>query len=231
MGNEMMARCCGWIVGLLAILTVAIVFVVWSWSGPAGIHPSLIPSNCEQVVVVTRPRHDEDGGNWLYGLERGPNGWSQPSNITMPCAVWYDMPHRENSDRDYREPDGVYRIGIAFGREPSVETKLQYRQTTDNDYWVDDPDSPQYNHWVTGKPAAKVYEKLRPDDGAYELAAVIEYNTDPVVPGRGGASFLTCKLHLGRGIQVDKQNLEFLLRWLDKDKHPVIVIKERDRLR
>ena len=107
-----------------------------------------------------------------------------------------------------------------------METKLPYRQATADDFWVDDPASPQYNRWVSGKTDAKSFEKLR--QPAYKYAAVIEYNTDPVVPGKGSAIFL----HVWSGpekatagcVAVRAQTMQDLLSWLDKDRHPVIVL-------
>ena len=105
---------------------------------------------------------------------------------------------------------------------------MDVRQVTADDYWVDDPDSPQYNRWVHGKPAAKSFEKLL--QPAYKLAVVIEYNTDPVVPGAGSAIFL----HVWDGpdkptagcVALDEGHVHLLVRWLDRRRNPVIVLNQ-----
>lgn len=134
----------------------------------------------------------------------------------------------EKKEGDGRTPSGVYPIGTAFGYAPSFDTKLAYRQVTENDFWIDDVDSPQYNQWVTGKPRASSFEKMRRPDHLYKYGAVIEYNTDPIIPGNGSAIFL----HIWRApgkptsgcVALAPGSLKLLLRWLDASHQPVILI-------
>jgi L,D-peptidoglycan transpeptidase YkuD (ErfK/YbiS/YcfS/YnhG family) len=166
----------------------------------------------------------------MEAKERRGNGqWSRIFPAT-PGVIGPNgfAPRSEKREGDGRTPTGVFRVGAAFGYESSIETKLDYRQATADDFWVDDPSSPDYNRWVTGKPAAKSFEKLRID--AYKYAAVIEYNTDPVVPGNGSAIFL----HVWGGpdkptagcVALSEANLKTLLEWLDKRRNQVIVLNE-----
>lgn len=55
--------------------------------------------------------------------------------------------------------------------------------------WCDDPADAAYNRPVR-LPFAASHERLWRDDGVYDLLAVIGYNDDPVIPGRGSAIFL-----------------------------------------
>jgi L,D-peptidoglycan transpeptidase YkuD (ErfK/YbiS/YcfS/YnhG family) len=73
---------------------------------------------------------------------------------------------------------------------------------------------------------------LRPD-GLYDLGAVIEYNTDPAIPGYGSAIFL----HIWRAhgqkptagcVAIDRSHLEVLLRWLNAADHPMIILGPKD---
>jgi L,D-peptidoglycan transpeptidase YkuD (ErfK/YbiS/YcfS/YnhG family) len=181
-----------------------------------------------------RPGPDDSRVAWLALWENRGSGWTDVGG-SIPCVVGKKgvAPPGQKREGDGRTPSGVYRIGTAFGYEPTIETGLDYRQATSNDFWIDDPESPQYNRWVTGKPEAKSFEKLRRDDDAYKYAAVIEYNTDPVVPGAGSAIFLhvwnSPKGSTEGCVAVLDQNLEYLLRWLDRRNNPVIVITEPDR--
>ncbi len=139
-------------------------------------------------------------------------------------------PAGEKREGDGRTPSGVFVLSGAFGRAETVPTKLPYRRATEYDFWVDDPKSAQYNRWVTGPPAADSYERLLRDDDLYKYAVIIEYNTDPVVPGKGSAIFL----HLWRGpdqptagcVAVAENDLVRLLEWLAPARHPVIVLEE-----
>ncbi len=143
-------------------------------------------------------------------------------------------PLGEKREGDGRTPAGIYRLGLAFGYEPSVVTKLFYHQLNEHDFWVEDPSSPQYNRWVVGTPLANSFEKLKRVDDLYKYAVVIEYNTNPVVPGQGSAIFL----HVWRGsdkptagcVAVAEEDMVKLLEWLDRFENPVVVSGENQSL-
>lgn len=129
---------------------------------------------------------------------------------------------------DGRTPVGVYWLGYAFGYAPEVPTHLAYRQARENDYWVDDPESAMYNKWITHKPRARSYERMKRDDDLYKYGVVIEYNTESTVPGEGSAIFL----HVWRGpdsptsgcVALSEKNMLKLLKWLDRTQRPVIIL-------
>ena len=135
-------------------------------------------------------------------------------------------PEGEKREGDGRTPSGVYPLGIAFGYAPSVKTKLNYRQVSNEDFWVDDSESPQYNQWVKGSPQAKSFERLKRDDDLYKYGIVIEYNTNPIIPGKGSAIFM----HVWRGLNyptagcvaISERNMIKILSWLDPSQNPVI---------
>ena len=64
-----------------------------------------------------------------------------------------------------------------------------------NDGWCDAPDDPNYNRLVS-LPYPASAEHLWRDDNVYDLIAVLGYNDDPVVPGKGSAIFL----HIARSV-------------------------------
>jgi L,D-peptidoglycan transpeptidase YkuD (ErfK/YbiS/YcfS/YnhG family) len=72
-------------------------------------------------------------------------------------------------------------------------TLMENQQTTAEDKWIDDPNSDQYNTYVKGATDAKSYENLLLKNDAYKHCMVIEYNTNPIVKGKGSAIFF----HLG----------------------------------
>jgi L,D-peptidoglycan transpeptidase YkuD (ErfK/YbiS/YcfS/YnhG family) len=199
-------------------------------SGPDGLPASAVPSGTKQVVVVHKSKDNPDGPVMLTAWEYS-GGWKAVQG-PMPCTIGNKgfAPPGDKREGDGRTPSGVYRIGMAFGYERTIDTKLDYKDSGADDFWVDDPDSPQYNRRTKGAPAAKSFEKLRRDDDAYKYAAVIEYNTDPVVPGKGSAIFL----HVWAGpekptagcVAVAQDEMVKLLSWFDKRRKPVIVLNE-----
>jgi L,D-peptidoglycan transpeptidase YkuD (ErfK/YbiS/YcfS/YnhG family) len=135
---------------------------------------------------------------------------------------------------DGKSPSGIFPLGIAFGYDPSVVTKMPYRQATDDDCWVDDVNSEDYNKWVKGKPNAASWEKMKRDDDQYKYGVVIEYNMHPIVKGKGSAIFL----HVSkRGestvgcVSMPEEMVLKILGWLDPAKKPLIIMGTESELR
>ena len=60
----------------------------------------------------------------------------------------------------------------------------------------------------------------------YASMAVIDYNTDPVVPGRGSGIFLAVAAgHPTIGcVSLAQPSHDTVFRWLDPSAHPLVVI-------
>ncbi|MBN2507267.1 MAG: L,D-transpeptidase family protein [Verrucomicrobia bacterium] len=191
---------------------------------------ALEPHVGQALVVLAEPAPGFRAG--LSSWERRGGAWRAvfPS---MPAVIGRNglAPAGTKAEGDGRTPSGVYRLGTAFGDEAVVPTNLAYRQATENDFWVDDPQSPQYNQWVSGIPQARSFERMKRDDDFYRLGIVIDYNTAPVVPGKGSAIFL----HVWAGpdvptsgcVALAREDVIRLLGWLDRAQHPVIVLEPR----
>ena len=100
---------------------------------------------------------------------------------------------------DGRSPSGIFGLSLAFGYAAAGDTALPYRCCTMADRWVDDPDSPDYNRWVTAPHPARSAERMRRDDDLYEFGLVVDYNCDPAVPGAGSAIFVHVRDERGGG--------------------------------
>lgn len=143
--------------------------------------------------------------------------------------------HRHEGDM--KSPAGIFRMGRAFGSQPKpAGVSLPYTRTTPYDYWVDDASSPDYNRWETYYGDAdkrwKSYERLRIP--AYEYAAVIQYNMDPIRKGAGSAIFFHIwpgpDGHTSGCTAISKKNVLKVLRWLDPTRQPVIIQGSRGQL-
>ena len=132
---------------------------------------------------------------------------------------------------------GVASQGRSQDRPEATEhpTKMPYRQATDNDFWVDDVHSDDYNKWINGRSGTTSAEKMKREDDLYKVGVVIEYNTNPIVRGKGSAIFL----HVWRGegkptlgcVAVAEDNILRLLGWLDPAKKPLIIMGTESELR
>ncbi len=140
----------------------------------------------------------------------------------------------EKREGDGKSPTGIFPLGIAFGYDPSVETKMPYRQATGDDFWVDDANSEDYNKWVKGEPKATSWEKMKRDDDQYKYGVVIEYNMHPIVKGRGSAIFLHVWKDGGSTLGCVSMSEDMILKilgWLDPAKKPLIIMGTEAELR
>jgi L,D-peptidoglycan transpeptidase YkuD (ErfK/YbiS/YcfS/YnhG family) len=137
---------------------------------------------------------------------------------------------------DGRSPAGIFELGDAFGysKTPPSGCRLPYRNITELDYYIDDPESNDYNSWVRLQPETnfpqrrwRSFERMKLESDAYELGIIVKHNMDPAIPGKGSAIFL----HLWGGpdhptaacTAMSRKNFLRLLRWLDPAKRPVLI--------
>lgn len=131
----------------------------------------------------------------------------------------------KKQEGDLKTPAGLYPIGEAFGTQP-LAVKMDYKYITADDKFIDDVNHKHYNTWVSGLTDAKSYESMLIEP--YTYGAVINYNMNPTIAGKGSAIFI----HLWRSsnsptagcIALEKKNLLRLLHWLDKAQHPYILV-------
>ncbi len=194
-----------------------------------------LPETTRQVVVVRVPDMGASRGV-LTRWQRGPSGWTEvgqpvPVDIGAAGGAWGRGlgPLRQplKMEGDHRSPLGAFRIGTAFGRTARpAGVAWPWRQTGADDRWVDDPQSPHYNRWVSAQVAGGASaETLARTDGLYDVALVLEHNTDHPVAGGGSAIFV----HLTSGgptvgcTSLAREPLLELLRWLRPAARPVWV--------
>ncbi|HWR29240.1 MAG TPA: L,D-transpeptidase family protein [Negativicutes bacterium] len=160
-------------------------------------------------------------GRWQklksFPVVMGKNGFADPG---------------AKEEGDNRTPTGIFNLGTAFGYAGAIDTKMPYRRLTENDFWVDDTASAQYNRWVTGVPQARSYERLLRSDSMHKYGVVIQYNTNPVIAGKGSAIFLhvwrSPDIGTAGGVAMAEDNLVQILRWLDSEKQPTILLNVKE---
>jgi L,D-peptidoglycan transpeptidase YkuD (ErfK/YbiS/YcfS/YnhG family) len=99
------------------------------------------------------------------------------------------------SPEEKREGDGKTPIGRWVMREvfyrpdkgTKPETSLPVREIRADDAWCEDPYNKNYNRFV--KYPHPESDRLWRDDHLYDIVAVLGYNDDPVVSGKGSAIF------------------------------------------
>lgn len=161
---------------------------------------------------------EKKGGKWVLKLDPvevsiGKNGFA---------------PVLSKREGDGKSPTGIFRLGKLYTYEKQLNTRLEYQQTTADDKWIDDPNSKDYNTYVRGATTAKSYENLLLNNDAYKYCMVIEYNTSPIIKGKGSAIFF----HLGVKksyytagcVAIDEENMNLVVNWLDPKLNPTIIM-------
>ena len=127
---------------------------------------------------------------------------------------------------DGKTPTGLFALGQLFSYEPTINSKLSFIQSTIEDKWIDDTASLEYNRYIRGNTDAKSFEHLLLDGIYYKYCMVIEYNTNPVVKGKGSAIFF----HLADEnytptagcVAIAEIDMQPILHWLKPSKRKAI---------
>jgi L,D-peptidoglycan transpeptidase YkuD (ErfK/YbiS/YcfS/YnhG family) len=109
----------------------------------------------------------------------------------LPCSVGRGGIGAKRAEGDGITPVGVHRIEAVLLRRDRGAGPVRGRPIGPSDGWSDDPADPAYNRMVR-RPHRHGHEALRRADRQYDIVAVLDWNRDPVVKGRGSAIFLHC---------------------------------------
>src|SRR5258707_11643389 len=128
-------------------------------------------------LIVTS---DKDGAwlDWGAGKKRAAIG---PGGIAI-----------KGGEGDGITPRGCFAIRGVFYRPDRVKNlqiALPLWKIAKDDGWCDAPDDPHYNQLVK-LPYPASAETMWREDHLYDVVAVVGFNDDPVVAGRGRAVFL-----------------------------------------
>lgn len=186
----------------------------------------------DQLLLVVADTPDTSLAT-LYVAERTAGGW-EPRLAPIPAMIGRNGIARQGEKRegDGRNPSGIFPLEFAFGYDPAIDSRMPYRQATEDDVWVDDVHAPDYNTWAKlGRTSAASYELMKRADHRYRHGVVIGYNRNPIVRGLGSAIFLHVRLEDGQTtsgcVAVDEAELVKILAWLDPTKKPQLLMANR----
>lgn len=134
--------------------------------------------------------------------------------------------HGSTADKregDGKTPLGTYRLTMAFGILENPGSVLPYRQLTEYDYWVDDPDSQFYNRLVDSRETGirwKSAERMIRVKPFYNYGLALSYNEE-CIPGKGSAIFLHCTKEGDTGtsgcVEIPEEYMKKLVMEVDEN--------------
>lgn len=179
--------------------------------------------NPQQIIVVSTPSASSQTAS-LTAYERAGDGWKAVIGPTP--AMLGKLGVGSPQDDVFRTPTGTFPLGQSFGREPNPGTRMPYFQTTDEDWWDEDVDSPTYNtHVHAAEIDSDDAENLYDSGEIYDYAVLIDHNPERI-PGHSAGIFL----HVDDGdptwgcVAIARDQMRSVLEWLDPAAHPQITI-------
>ena len=183
----------------------------------------------EQIILVTNTTINSIDVS-IQTFEKKDNHWIKKfSEIKGSVGHNGFSPFQKKREGDNTSPTGIFNLGPVFGYADKIATGMEYRQATDNDFWIDDSKSDDYNKWVTIEtPPTVSHERMKRNDDLYKLGIVVQYNTNPVIKGDGSAIFVHIQSGPGSPtagcIAMPEISLNSIVQWLQPSKKPLIVM-------
>ena len=110
----------------------------------------------------------------------------------LKCAVGHNGLTNDKKEGDLSTPTGVFSFNKIYYRADKlgkIKFAIDSSIIHENDGWCDDQDSKLYNQYIRF-PFKESAEHLYRSDDIYDIICVLNYNTSPIIPGKGSAIFL-----------------------------------------
>ncbi|MFD1171576.1 SH3 domain-containing protein [Oceanobacillus picturae] len=185
--------------------------------------------NSEQVILVTNASASSSNAK-IQAFEKTNNVWKKVYEFSGHVGK---NGIGKTKEGDGKSPEGKYSIGFAFGHGSKPNTRLSYRNVTEDIVWVDDSNSKYYNTWQDKSKVAVDWNSAEDMNiNQYARGFVINYNANKT-PGRGSAIFFHVNGNYGYTLgctSASKANVERLLSWINPSKSPVIIQTPESKL-
>lgn len=153
---------------------------------------STLPKEVKQVILVQD--HKLSLWNRTNVEDCGcddSSGWKMAFEV--PCHYGKNGLSADRHDGDGTTPIGLFKVLYCFGNAPDPGAGMTYREVQRTSYWSGEKED--YNTWVDLEPGSremKRSEYLYKFKISYKYAMAIDFNTNPVVWGKGFAIFIHC---------------------------------------
>ena len=119
------------------------------------------------------------------------------NNNKLQCAIGRNGLTRNKKEGDLHTPIGKFHFNKVYYRADklgNMKFKIENSIIKKDDGWCDDQDSEFYNQHIKF-PFKGSAEHLYREDSIYDIVCTLNYNTSPIIPGRGSAIFLHIARH------------------------------------
>ncbi len=178
--------------------------------------------SAKQLIVV-----ESSGNNASVSMYENQGGEWLDTGLTCYGFVGINGVDNKSTEGDYKTPFGLFPVGDMFYIDSKPQSGLTSFQVTGDTYWVDDPNSKYYNQRVEGTDDMdwNSAEHMISYYDSYKYGFVIDYNSNPIIPGKGSAIFF----HVGASptagcVAVSEDNVLAYLSRLDSAMNPYILI-------
>ena len=115
-------------------------------------------------------------------------------NYLFRCSLGKSGIKKKIKEGDNITPKGIFKIVSIYYRPDKItkiKTSIKTFKIKKNMGWCDDPFSENYNKEITiNKNFLFSFERLFRKDNIYDLIAVLNYNSNPVIKNKGSAIFI-----------------------------------------
>ena len=157
------------------------------------------------------------------------SGYLKYKNLKFRCSLGKAGIGIKKKEGDNLTPKGKFKLIQVFYRADrikKIKTDLPKKTIARNMGWCDDSTSRFYNKQIK-LPTNLGHEKLYRNDNLYDLIAVLNYNTDPIIKNKGSAIFIhIAKKNLTKTkgcVAIKKENLIYLLSKIKKNTQIKII--------
>lgn len=188
----------------------------------------------EQIILVVADDFNtsdaklecyEDGkkmcGSFNVNIGRNGLGWGIGLHPFKPNK---NEPIKHEGDG--KAPAGIFALTSLFGYAHNSHYAMPYLFASKQLICVDDSNSPFYNTLIQAHGDEKSFEHMRRQDEQYKIGVVVAHNTNAIAQ-RGSCIFLHIQKapHSGTAgcTSMEYKNLHKIVKWLDKQKHPILI--------
>ena len=188
----------------------------------------------QQLVLVI---NDNDTSNraTVFALEKRNSKWKiKFKNIPASIGRNGFALLEKKIEGDGKSPTGLFMLGQLFCYENKINSSLPFIQTNEEDKWIDDSNHVNYNQYIKGNTTAKSFEHLFLNNIYYKYCMVVEYNTHPVIKGKGSAIFF----HVADAqysptagcVAIQEADMVKILKWLKPNLNKAILMGNKNNL-